>query len=209
MASGETDLRALLEADRQIVLDILDHAYKLIVDVGAHYYWTHHALEICGKLVNIGNNLTRLLDLSGVHWSEGSRAFNHPEPLKLWNTSIGLFRALGPEKAKFVEQLAKRRRQRIMGQAAVDEADTTDPAVAAADRERFKEEYAKLIAQYSALLERIREVPNGLIPSGDESLELLNGKQDAIGPGSVVATGDTASPAAPPPPELGGDAGEP
>lgn len=210
MATGDTDLRSLLEADRQIVLDILDTAYKLIVDVGAHYYWTHHALEICSKLSGIGNNLSRLLDLSGTHWSEGQRAFSHAEPLKLWNTSIGLFRALGPEKARFVEQLAKRRRQRITGQQNVEETDLTDPAVAAADKERFKEDYARLIAQYAALSERIREIPSGLIPSGDEDMSVLNGKQDAIGPGTIVATAPAAQgEVAPPPPDLGSGAGEP
>jgi hypothetical protein len=207
MAQGETDLRAMLDADRQIVLDILDTAHKLIVDVGAHYYWTHHALDICGKLVNIGSNLTRLLDMSGTYWSEGKRAFAHEEPLKLWNTSIGLFRALGPEKAKFVEQLAKRRRARLTGHGNVEEAENTDPAVAAADKERFKEEYAKLITQYIALGERIKEVPHGLLPSDDIDVPGMNGKADSVQPGAVIGSSSGGS-TAPPPPELGG-AGEP
>jgi hypothetical protein len=207
MAQGETGLRGLLELDRQIVLDILDTAYKLIVDVGAHYYWTHHALEICGKLVNIGHNLSKLLDMSGTHWSEGKHAFAYEEPLKLWNTSIGLFRALGPEKAKFVEQLAKRRRQRISGQN-IEETDMTDPDVVAADKERFKESYAMLIAQYAALSERIKEVPSGLIPPGEDELPALNGKREDLAPGAVVTQPAPSAQAAPPPPDLGG-AGEP
>jgi hypothetical protein len=205
MAQGDTDLRSLLDADRQIVMDILDTSYKLIVDVGAHSYWTQHALEICSKLVSIGNNLGKLLDLSGTYWKEGRGAFAHAEPLKLWNTAVGLFRALQPEKAKFVEQLAKRRRLRIMAQEP-EESDLTDPAVAAAEKERFKEEYAKLVAQYAALNERIREVPAGMAPPQDAAMPPLNGKQDGVAPGAAaMSPAPPQGPAAPPPPELGND----
>jgi hypothetical protein len=186
-------------------MDILDTSYKLIVDVGAHSYWTHHALEVCTKLTSIGLNLGKLLDLSGTYWKEGQRAFGHAEPLKLWNTAVALFRALQPEKAKFTEQLAKRRRMRIMAQEP-EESDLTDPAVAAAEKEQYKEEYAKLVAQYAALNERIKEVPAGLAPPLDAEMPSLNGKADgaantAVVPGAAPPPG----PAAPPPPELGND----
>jgi len=204
MAQGDTDLRSLLDADRQIVMDILDTSYKLIADVGAHHYWTQHALEICGKLTAIGQNLAKLLDLSGTYWKEGKNAFAHAEPLKLWNTAVGLFRALQPEKAKFIEQLAKRRRMRIMSQEQ-EESDLTDPVVAAAEKERFKEEYAKLVSQYAALNERIKEVPAGLSPPLEGAAPLLNGKQDEVAGAVLSPAPPAAGPVAPPPPDLSSD----
>jgi hypothetical protein len=202
-SAAETDLRSLLDADRQIVLDILDTAYKLVVDVGSHYYWTHYGLEKCAQLAHIGDNVNRLLVMSAPYWPEGKHAFAHPEPLKLWNTAVGLFRALQPERAKFIEQLTKRRRQRIMGQQNVEDTDLTDPVLAESDKERFKEEYAKLVSQYAALSSLIRELPAGLYPPEEGELPSLNGKHDGGVPASMLRQAPaTQAPASPPPPEL-------
>src|SRR5687767_3777735 len=113
---GGVDLRGLLEQDRGAVLDFLELARKLVLEVRASHYWSEHSVEYFKQLEHIGENMTKMLEALEPHWEEGKRIFNRPEAAKLWKTAIALVSALGPVRVKYIEMLDRRRRQRIMGQ---------------------------------------------------------------------------------------------
>ncbi len=109
------ELRALLEQSCQMVEELSGDAVKLVVDVQAVHYWTTHALETGRQLKNIGANLRSLLTAVEPLFATPDKVYDDPTGQKLIRTIFGLWRALPSLTAKYVEQLARRRRQRIMG----------------------------------------------------------------------------------------------
>src|SRR5688572_19333300 len=105
------DLRTLLEDDRVAVLDFIDSARKLVVEVRASHCGTEQGIQHLKQLEHIGANLAKLMDELNPHWGEGKRIFNRAEAAKLWKTAAGLIAALQPIRVKFAEQIDKRRRQ--------------------------------------------------------------------------------------------------
>jgi hypothetical protein len=157
------DIRSLLEQDRQLVLETLELSRKLVLELEAAHYWTAHSIEVFGSVRNIGLNLARLLELTEEHWPEGKLVFNVPEGMKLWNTALGLWQALPPVRNRFVEQLSRRRRERIMGRA-IEEPEELDPQQLQADSERYQARLDEVTALYERLGAAIGKVPAGLVP---------------------------------------------
>lgn len=174
------DLKSLLEQDRQLALDVLETSSKLVLELQASHYWTTQSLEVFASLRNIGANVAHLLQAAQPFWGEGQAIFIRPEGLKLWNTALGLWQALPPVRNKISEQLARRRRERIMGQSIVEPADL-DPAQVQADNDRYQAMLTELTAFYTQLQAAVDAVPGGLIP-----LELAPAA-DAAANGQLVA----------------------
>jgi hypothetical protein len=165
MAQEGMDLRSILEQDRLAVLDLLEQSRKLVVDVRASHYWTLYSMENFTTLEHIGGNLRKMLGVLEPHWDEGKRIFNRPEGAALWKTSAGLLRAIGPIRAKFIDQLDRRRRQRIMGQE-YDEVPDVSAEIIEQDRDEFVRRHAQLVVLFDGLHPLILEVPAGIIPAG-------------------------------------------
>ena len=161
---GGVDLRGLLEQDRATVLEFLELARKLVLEVHASHYWSEHSLEYFKQLEHIGANMTKLLEALEPHWEEGKRIFNRPEAAKLWKTAIGLVGALGPVRVKYVEMLDRRRRQRIMGQD-YDELPEITPDAAESGKDEVRRQPAALLVTFESLLPLIATVPPGVSPA--------------------------------------------
>jgi len=162
---GGVDLRGLLEQDRAAVLELLELARKLVLEVRASHYWSEHTVEHFNQLEHIGGNMTKLLEALEPHWEEGKRIFNRPEAAKLWKTSAGLLGALGPIRVKYVEMLDRRRRQRIMGQD-YDELPEVTPEAAEAGVDEVRRKHSNLMVTFESLLPLIQTVPAGISPAG-------------------------------------------
>ena len=186
MSGAEIDIRSLLEQDRALVMEILEASRKLVLEVEAARYWTTHSLETFGTLRNIGTNLHRLLDICAPHWSQGKLIFNRAEGLKLWNTSYGMWRALPPVRNKLTEQLARRRRERIMGQK-VEEVEEHDPAEVKEELAKFKATLEELHRLYADLLPKIEVLPAGLAPVLETAATPANGQKEEIPGGEKAA----------------------
>jgi len=191
MAGADIDIKSLLEQDRLMVLELIDTARKLVLDVKAAHYWTAYSLEVLGSLRNIGGNLARLLDTCSTHWDEGKRVFNRAEGMKLWNTALGLWQAMPPVRTKFTEQLARRRRERIMGQALTEMEDVGE-AEAAADLERFTQECQQLAELFASFGPAVEAVPSGLVPVLQSQPTAPNGQMEEVSEGAPVS--DIAAP---------------
>jgi len=163
MAEAGVDLKSVLEQDRLLIDELLAVSHKLVIEVKAAYYWTKFSLETYNQLQNIGNNLEHLLKVCRPHFAAGSKLFQQEEGLKLWKTAFGLLRALPTIRNKFTEQLARRRRQRIMGEE-FEESAEVDPELIQSEFKRFEEEHAALSRQYAALASLIEQIPAGLVP---------------------------------------------
>jgi hypothetical protein len=188
------DLRNLLEQDRLQVMDLLDVSRKLILDVRASHFWTLQGLETCQQLASIGTNLNKMLDALQPYWEEGSGIFTREEAAKLWKTGAGLYRALPPIRAKFADQLDKRRRQRIMGETFDEIADVAQEDIDG-DRSRFTVEHLELRHVFEALQARIAAIPEKLVPmqtAAPTANPAANGQAVPAKDGAPVA--DIASP---------------
>jgi hypothetical protein len=161
---GGVDLRGLLEQDRAAVLEFLELARKLVLEVHASHYWSEHSLEYFKQIEHIGDNLTKMLETLEPHWEEGKRIFNRPEAAKLWKTALGLGSALGPVRVKYVEMLDRRRRQRIMGQD-YDELPDITAEQAETGREDVLRRHAALLVLFESLQPLIATVPSGISPA--------------------------------------------
>jgi hypothetical protein len=161
---GGADLRGLLEQDRQAVLEVLELARKLVLEVRASHYWSEHTVEYFKQLEHIGGNITRLLEALEPNWEEGKRIFNRPEAAKLWKTSAGLIGALGPIRAKYIEILDRRRRQRIMGQDYDELPEVTSEQIDEG-LDEVRRRHAALIVTFESLLPLINTVPSGISPA--------------------------------------------
>ena len=163
MAEAEFDLKHLLEQDRLMVLDLLESSRKLILDIKAEHYWTVQALEAYGQLSSIGGNLSKLLEALKEHWGEKVRIFEREEAVKLWKTAYGLWRAIPAVQKRFMEQLGRRRRQRIMG-VELEEAEELDPEVIERELQQLEELRQSITECMEQLAEMTDEVPEKLIP---------------------------------------------
>lgn len=188
MGSIGIDLKNLLEQDRLLALDVLETSRKLVLELQAAHYWTTHSLEVFTSLRNIGGNLQRLLEALAPYYNTGEELFNRPEGLKLWNTALGLWQALPPIRNRFSEQLARRRRERIMGQAIV-ELEELDPAQVQADSDSYQAVLAELVAFYTGFNTLLADFPPGLIPTqlnAPSGTSAANGQLVAPQPGASV-----------------------
>ncbi len=175
------DLKNLLEQDRQLALDVLETSRKLVLELQAAHYWTTQSLDVFGSLRNIGANLKRLLEALTPHLGSGEAIFQRQEGMKLWNTALGLWQALPPTRNRLSEHLARRRRERIMGQSII-ELEELDPAQVQADTDRYQVALAELVAYYTELEPLIAAVPAGLIPP-----QLAQGEGTPASNGQLVA----------------------
>jgi hypothetical protein len=167
MAQVEMDLRTLLDQDRQLALEVLEASRKLVLDLEAPHLWTVQCLETFALLGSIGNNLKRLIEACAPYWPEGHRVFAHDEGRRLWKSAQGLWRALPPELARLNDQLARRRRQRIMGDKFDEPAELTAEQIAE-DLGRFKNMHAGITKQFEALAALVAIVPPGLSPTAED-----------------------------------------
>ena len=189
---GGVDLRGLLEQDRTAVLEFLELARKLVLEVQASHYWSEHSLEYFTQLDHIAGNITKLLEALEPHWEEGKRIFNRPEAAKLWKTAAGLVAALGPVRVKYVEMLDRRRRQRIMGQD-YDELPEVTPEMAEQGKDDVRRRHAALLVTFESLLPLISTVPPGISPAIGHSTP----QPSANGQHAPVSDGVKASDIAP------------
>jgi len=168
MDNLQLDLKTLLEHDLKMAQNLVEASRSLVLDVQASHYWTAHSLETFALLTRITGNTNSLLDALGPYWGEGNRIFKRPEAVKLWKTAAGLWSALPPEQKKFNDHLARRRRERIMGEE-ITQPDDIEPETLRRDEEKFALESASLNNKLNKLVARLNEVPEGIAPS-DENL---------------------------------------
>jgi hypothetical protein len=203
MTAAEVDLKTLLDQDRQMVLELLDVSKKLVLELGTAHYWSTRCIEIFNQLSGIGGNISKLLTACEPYWPEGQRVFEREEALKLWKSTVGLWRALPPERTKLNEQLARRRRQRIMGQAVEDAGEFTKEVIDEG-LARFREAHERLAQQFNALGALITALPAGLAPEAEQMSPKPVQEQTAASSASPGAKPQTpAVPAPPSPPKPG------
>ena len=198
MQDSSLEIRNLLQQDRLIVTELLDNSAQLVLELETTHHWINLTLENYKMLRNIGTNLSSMLDECRDHWGEGKKIFNREPAMKLFRTAVGLYRALPPITAKYVEQLSKRRRQRIMG-AELIEVEGLDPVMVANDRASVERQYRELRELFGSLEQRINEIPEGLVPVLQQPEAQPNGhKEDSSIPGvkigEKVASSGTAQP---------------
>lgn len=210
MTDSSLEIRNLLLQDRQIVAELLDNSAQLVLELETTHHWIHLTLENYKMLNSIGNNLSNMLDECRDHWGEGKKIFNREPAIKLFRTAVGLYRALPPITAKYVEQLSKRRRQRIMGEELL-EIEGLDPVMVANDKASVKRQYMELSELYSSLERRINEIPEGLIPILQTPVAEPNGhREESSIPGvqigdKLASGGEAQSPASSDAPPAGAD----
>jgi hypothetical protein len=203
MSDSSLEIRNLLQQDRQIVAELLDNSAQLVLELETTHHWIHQTLENYKMLRSIGNNLSSMLDECRDHWGEGKKIFNREPAMKLFRTAVGLYRALPPITAKYVEQLSKRRRQRIMGEDLL-EIEGLDPVMVANDKASVKRQFTELSELYSSLEKRISEIPEGLVPILQAPVAEPNGhREDSSIPGvqigdKLTSGGNPQPPAASP-----------
>jgi len=176
-----------------MVLELLEVSHKLVLELSTAHYWSLRCIEMFNQLSHIGGNVSRLLTACAPYWSEGQRVFEREEALKLWKSTVGLWRALPPERTKLNEQLARRRRQRIMGDKVEDAGEFTKEAVDEG-LARFREAHEKLAQQFKELGPLIEALPSGLAPEAE---------QMAAQSGQASAAAAAPKPAAAPQPAAG------
>lgn len=173
MSAAQLDLARLLEQSLTLVDEILELSRKLVLEVKAEHYWTRYSLDAMSQLRNISRNLAKMLDRTEDNWDQGEKLFATEDGMKLWRTAAGLLRALPKVRSKYVEQLARRRRQRIMGQE-LEEVEELDPKKLAEEEEQFRRDQGELRTAREALLIMMERLPEGLSPTA-EQLEALKG----------------------------------
>jgi hypothetical protein len=191
MAMADSDLKNLLEEGRLLVQEITDHAEKLVFEVGSAHYWTTYSTEILSKIRNIGQNISKLLEFCEQHWGEGNRIFQHNEALKLWQTSLGLRQALPPVRAKYIEHLSRRRRQRIMGQSEEDDV-SLEPSIIREDQDVLRGTVSEVRELFGNLQTRIGKIPDLIGPPKVNAAPAANGKMDGSEAGQESPAKDQA-----------------
>lgn len=161
--ANELDLKTLLEHNYKMIMNTIETGRKLVLDVQASHYWTTHGLEVFGSLKNIGENLDRMLFSNAELLKQGSRAFREPEAMKLWKTVVGLYRAMPPVQKKFTDQLARRRRERIMGEEIIQPEDISAETIAL-DHAQFASVSEQLGLEFTVRLNDLAKLPDGLVP---------------------------------------------
>lgn len=199
MGAVELDLRTLLEQGRAMVLELLELSRKLILELGTAHHWTMRSLDVFGQLANICSNLDKLISANAGRFDDPKHLFAEESGLKLWKTAVGFWRALPPERTRLNEQLARRRRQRIMGENVEDAGEFSkeifEEAIA-----RYREAHSRLEQQYRDLGAQIARIPAGIAPTAEEL---------AAPPAPVAAQAAAALASPPPPPPVAGPAQSP
>lgn len=184
MAAG-VDLKMILAQDCALMQEILELSNRLVMEVEAEHYWTTYSLDSLGQLKGITRNMAARLKLTEPQWGEPKALFASEDGQKLWRTAVGLLRALPPVRAKFNEQISRRRRQRIMGQE-IEEVEELDPEVLQEEETRLKQYYDELGKSIEALNIMLEKLPDNLAPE-----EAPKAEEPAKKP---AATGDQPSP---------------
>lgn len=213
MAEAENDLKFYLGKACELTREILTESEKLVLDVKAENYWSVYSMDTFRQLAQIQSNIRSQLNELGDKLNEGSAVFDEPLGIKLWKSTLGLFRALQPVRAKFVEQLSRRRRMRIMGQE-LEDLDEITPEIAEENRKLFAEKHKQAAADLEEFEQAVAALPDGLAPE-PEQVEGRKQEQPEAGEDetedSPEDSGTEAAPeetlAAEPPPAAASEAG--
>ena len=176
MATGEVDLKTLLEHDYKMVQSIAGTSRLLIVDLEASHYWVTQSISLFTRLGNITKNVAMLLDTCEPYWANQASAFSKPEVAKLWKTAAGLWSALPGEQKKFDEHAARRRRERIMGQAG-DESIEIEEEQLISDQAVYNRLLEEMDTTCAEMLGRIAALPDGLVPNAPMEEKAANENQ--------------------------------
>lgn len=163
MASGEVDLKILLEHDFKMIQSITGASRLLINELEASHYWVKQSISLFNRLKNISANVAKLLDTCEPYWANKATAFTNPDAAKLWKTAAGLWSALPGEQKKFDEYVARRRRERIMGQH-VEEDPELDEELLIADKAAYDQLLEEIETTLTEILGQIAALPDGLVP---------------------------------------------
>lgn len=195
------DLKMIVQQNRSLVREVLELGNTLIFEVKAEHRWTIHALEVFGQLNRIMGNLVKLLEVTETKWDQSADLFACDEGRKLWTTAVALWRALPPIRAKYIEVLARRRRQRIMG-SEIEEIEELDPETVAGQLQQVKDLHEQLAAIIQELQVWLDKLPDGLAPelTAQEAGQMVDAKEnatekpadDAGKPAGDAETGDAA-----------------
>lgn len=196
MAKAEIDLAQLLEQDLSLINEILELSSKLVLEVKAEHYWTTFSLETQSQLKNIIRNLAKLLEVTEPDWGKGEKLFEEDNAMKLWRSAAGLLRALPKVRTRYVEQLARRRRQRIMGHE-MEDLDELDPEVLADEEKKFRQDQGELRKAVDALRILAERIPEGLAPTKEQVEQAMAGKPSAAG-AAEEESGEAGEKEAPP-----------
>lgn len=203
MATGEVDLKTLLEHDYKMVQAIAGTSRLLITELDASHYWLTQSVSLFKRLIKISANVATLLDTCEEHWSNKATAFSKPEVVKLWKTAAGLWSALPGEQKKFDDYVARKRRERIMGQVE-EEAHELDEEEVASDKATYKLALEEIETTCAGMLERIADLPEALLPTaktGDKpaieeqvsSTDAENGFEEKATPDGPVSAQESPS----------------
>jgi hypothetical protein len=162
MAAG-VDLKTILAQACALMQEILELSKKLVLEVRAEHYWTTYSLDSLEQLKSITHNLAKRLETTESQWGEPKALFGGEEGQKLWRSAVGLLRALPPVRAKYTEQLSRRRRQRIMGQE-IEEVEELDPEVLQEEEKKFRQDQDELRKSIEAMTIMLEKLPDGLAP---------------------------------------------
>ncbi|MBN2081890.1 hypothetical protein JW859_06730 [bacterium] len=176
MATAQNDLYKVLAQGNSLMDEVLDLSHKLVVDVKAEHYWTVYSLETLAQLKNITRNLARMLEDTKDAWGKPAEFLLTPDGIKLWRTAVGLQRALPKVRAKYIEQLARRRRQRIMGQD-IEDVEELDPEVLAEEEKKYRHDLAELRKAIEALRILMERLPDGMVADTEAMARILAGEQ--------------------------------
>jgi len=197
MATAQNDLYKVLEQGCSLMDEILDLSHKLVIDVKAEHYWTVYSLETIAQLKNITRNLARMLEDTKDGWSKPAEFLLTLDGIKLWRTAVGLQRALPKVRAKYIEQLSRRRRQRIMGQD-IEDVEELDPEVLAEEEKQYRHDLAELRKTIEALKILMERLPDGMVADTEAMAKVLAGeqaKQQEEAPAEAAAEAPATPPA--------------
>ncbi len=177
MAQG-VDLKTILAQACALMQELLELSNKLLMEVEAEHYWMTYSLDSLTQLKSITHNVAKRLEATEPQWGDPKALFAAEEGQKLWRTAVGLLRALPPVRAKYTEQLSRRRRQRIMGQE-IEEVEELDPAVLKEEETRFLKDQDELRRSIEALSIMLDKLPDDLAPVEEPKPEKAEEQQPA------------------------------
>ena len=201
MARAEVDLKTLIDQNRSQVLEILEAGNTLIFEIKAEHRWTTHALETYSQLKRIMGNLAILLEKTEPDWEKGEKLFKTDNGLKLWKTTVALWRALPPIMAKYTGILAKRRRQRIMGMEII-EVEEFEPETIERELENLTELNDEILGVLKQVQSWSGKLPDGLAPDVEDLAPAEQPKAEPA-PETAEAAEKTAADGGTPPPAAG------
>jgi hypothetical protein len=199
MATGGIDLKTLLEHDLRMAQSILDTSRKLVLELEAAHYWTTTSIDSFKSLANICTNVNAMLDVCEAEWQGGTKPTGKIEEQKLWQTAVGLYRALPAEQRRFTEQVTRRRRERIMGEGVPEDVELEDE-VREQDNRAFTETANNLSQALESLLNRAATLPVGLEPPAEQAGQASAAKAPAA-PELEIQQQQDQAPATPEPAE--------